>query len=107
MDKINVYIGTIKKCLNVSAYKKYGDVQFVPYVVINGMADGVMISYTEIVKKDQVLVKQSDLVYNYYDESDKLHVVASTPLVNGDLFVDESTLVPYIEKEDKVKSITR
>lgn len=95
VNKINVYMGTVKKCLNVYNYNRFGDTRFVPMCRINSMVEGSIASYTEIVSNSQILVKQSDELYAYYDESNKMNVLSTKPYVDGDYFVDSDTLVPY------------
>lgn len=104
MDKSNVYIGTIKRCLDVEKYKEYGEEYEFPQFEIGSMKIGTILPTVNIYNNQAILIKTSKGYVELQDvyglfakkriEKNKW-IISNEPQKNGELFVDELTVKPY------------
>ena len=109
--KEDIYIGKIKKCINLYNYMLYGDERYIPDFKINhNMEIGTLHKYTEVLKEEAILIKIDNNQYvsidNLNDVLDEFllnlglssHIITDYPISDNSQFVSE--LRPYfIEKE--------
>lgn len=108
----DIYIGTIKRCLSVSSYDKYGESRFVPNFN-NGNMMGSRETYVDVVLENALLVRIDDNFFMQIDENPekglfkakyKKTIISTFPLNDYDLFVDKKTLTPYNSENLEVKN---
>ena len=114
-----VYIGTIKECIDVKKYKLYGDKRTVMATEWKTMTTkfqcGFQENYTKIINQQAIIIKTEDNeLYEYklkLEDNIKLKnpifSILTEPEDNEDIFLDENTLVPYYEKQPKVLSLRK
>lgn len=102
VDKDDVFLCTIKKCLNVKEYNQHGDKEFIPFSRINSMVEGTEVSYTEVVDSNAVVIRINDDYYVKLEDVEKSKIklkrncyLTFFPSDDGDLFIDKKSLVPY------------
>ena len=117
MKNLTVYVGTIKKCLNLEEYKLNGDETFITETQHSTIEIGLVECNTTIINKQAILIKNKTNNYYEFKLTNTLldniniilglskNVISNKPKQNDDIFVDESTLVPYYEKQPKVLSL--
>ena len=120
----NIFIGTIKKCKNVYWYEKYGEEHIIGDFQIGHCEVGTIHKYVDTINDHAVLIKVDeskyiwvDLLTNKIEEllvniGIPINAISTVPLYDGELFVDEKTLVPVFEENynlnvNKVKSLVR
>lgn len=111
MNKNDIYVGTIKKCLDLDKYKKYGKSFLEPMskpdlnsTIIVHIEQAILIKtthgYVRIEDLGRLFVN-TKLKYELFD-----YILFDEPEQSGDLFVDNSTLIPYYnEKVDTYISV--
>ena len=112
MKKEDIFVGTIKQCLNVYGYKNNGDSAYVKEMVLGSMSIGTRIHYTEKITSKAILIKYDEERYIWLNALNSLQedllvtcgfpvkVIKTTPEHDKDLFVDTSCpLVPYYKKD--------
>ena len=65
----DIYTGTIKRCLSVSSYDKYGESRFVPDFKLNGMTMGTRETYVNVVEENAILVRVDDNFFMKIEEN--------------------------------------
>lgn len=120
MNKSDIYVGTIKRCIDIENYKKFGEEYSIPEVKISSMELGILMPTIDIVSEGVVLVKTSKgyiklrdiyglFVDNRLDKGKIKRVLPIEPVENFDLYVDEESLKPYyteaLEEKIKVKNL--
>lgn len=116
MKNYDVYVGTIRKCINVDGYKKYGNINN----KINEYNDGEV--FARVYEADAILLKAKN---GYVWLKDVTNAVEETltelgvfnkalpdyPLNDDDLFVEINSLRPFYmddeKKNVKIKQIKR
>ena len=116
MKNYDVYVGTIRKCINVDGYKKYGNINN----EINEYNDGEV--FARVYEADAILLKAKN---GYVWLKDVTNAVEETltelgvfnkalpdyPLNDDDLFVEINSLRPFYmddeKKNVKIKQIKR
>ena len=108
----DIYKGTIKRCLSVSSYDKYGESRFVPDLN-NGNMMGSRETYVDVVLENALLVRIDDNFFMQIDENPekgpfkpkyKKTTISTFPINDYDLFVDKKTLTPYNSENLEVKN---
>lgn len=120
MIKSDIYVGAVKRCINIEKYKMHGEKYNKPEYRINSMVVGTIIPTVDIINKEEVLIKTSkgyirliDIYGLFTDarlEKGKINsILLIKPVENGDLFVDEKSLQPYyteaLEEKIRVKKL--
>lgn len=99
VNKIDVYLGTIKKCLNINDYNEYGETKFVPFTRINHMVEGSQVSNVEVVNRNVILVRMNQFMYTEYENGKIKENIPIYPEADGENYVDERTLVPFFKEK--------
>lgn len=109
----DIYKGTIKRCLSVSSYDKYGESRFVPDFKINSMMMGTTERYVDVVETNALLVRIDDNFFMKIEENPEKGpfkpkfvktTISTFPINDYDLFVDKKTLTPYVPENLEVKN---
>ena len=67
--KKDIYVGNLKKCLDLANYMKYGDVKYIyGFSTYDGVEIGKLEKYTETIKEDVILIKINDNKYVCIDD---------------------------------------
>ncbi len=111
MKRRDIYIGKVKKCKCLSGYLEYGDSRYVLDFRINKTEFGYIENNAYVVDEYAVLIKVSDKRYIWLKTIEdifeemlinfgiELHSLRVEPLMDGELFVDEYSLVSYYEND--------
>lgn len=118
MNTNQIYIGTIKKCKNVYLYENHGEKRYIGDFIINHTECGYIDNIVETITDEAILIKTNTNKYVWLNQIESLKdeilleiglpnkIINSLPIKDNDLFVDESTLIPYFQnKTDKNISI--
>lgn len=113
--KGNVYVGKIKKCLNLYNYNLYGDERYIgDFEIGHGIEVGTLHKYTEVLNDEAILIKIADNQYVCIDDLNGVldefllnlglsaNILGDFPISDNSYFVSE--LRPYFIEEvnDKV-----
>ena len=117
MNTNQIYIGTIKKCKNVYLYENHGEKRYIGDFIINHTECGYIDNIVETITDEAILIKTNTNKYVWLNQIESLKdeilleiglpnkIINSLPIKDNDLFVDESTLIPYFQNE-KDKNIS-
>lgn len=122
MKNLTVYVGTIKRCLDLEGYKRDGDSTFLPDWEMSTGTSTILSGFskpnTKIVKEQAILIKNKH--DNFYEFKltntffDNLKIIFNLwnclynkPWFNDELFYDEKSLVPYYEEQPKKLSFRK
>ena len=118
MNTNQIYIGTIKKCRNIYLYEKHGEKRYIGDFIINHTECGYIDNIVETITDEAILIKTNTNKYVWLNQIESLKdeilleiglpnkIINNLPIKDNDLFVDESTLIPYFQNEtDKNISI--
>ena len=101
VSKMDVFVGTVKKCLDIKSYNKFGDTKPASRIRKNTNPSNV-----EVVYKDVILVRVNQFLYMQYEKGKSKQDFLGIPTKDGECFVDECTLKHYftgnIKDKDKV-----
>lgn len=119
MKKKDVYIGTVKKCLSIYRFEKYGD-RVMPHDLREfNIEYAVSIDNIKIVDTNAVLIKigEDEYMWKNNNKSNLINFgpqfinIKNHPSADFEYFVDETRLKPYFEDDldenVKVKSLKR
>lgn len=123
MKNLTIYIGTIKKCLDIKNYNKDGDYTFSPDCEISTSCSKMEFGFNRpntVVINDQAILIENGYghFYNYKLDNgfidnlkiildDGPSIINSKPKHNDELFYDKSSLVPYYEEQPKKLSFRK
>lgn len=123
MRNLTVYIGTIKKCLDIKNYKKDGESTFIPEFQIGTSTTSITMGTAKpnvkTINNQAILIENEyGHFYNYELSNgvidnlkiildDSSNIINSTPNYNDELFYDEKSLVPYYEEQPKKLSFRK
>lgn len=111
MNRCDIYVGVVKKCLDVKNYKKYGENYFIKEFKTKSMTIGQELPTVSVYNDEAILIKTSNGYVDIYNvdglfaekriEKNKC-IMPIEPSYDGQLFVDESSLLPYyLDKTNK------
>ena len=115
MKNIIVYVGTIKKCLNINEYKKYGDKKWTLLLSkeetnTTTAEFGIETPLAIPINEQAILIEKNGSKYEFKNNVlSKLVIyldlywfsILKKPLFDNDYFYDEKTLIPYYENQPK------
>lgn len=119
MKNLTVYVGTIKKCLDVKNFKKDGKSTFIPDCEIGSITLGFSKPNVKTINEQAILIKnQFGHFYNYRLNNgfidnlkiildDSHSIIRSNPNHDNELFYDEESLVPYYDEQPKKLSFRK
>ena len=114
MNTNQIFVGTIKKCNNVYLYERYGEERYAGDFVICNTEYGHIENYTDMITDQAILIKMNETEYVWLKQIQTIKdqiltnlghpskVINTFPSHNGDLFVDEQSLIPYFENEKNI-----
>lgn len=123
MKNLTVYIGTIKKCLNLKAYTKDGDYTFISDGEMSTSSSKMVSGYnrpnTKIINDQAIIIENAYGHFYHYKPTngfiDNLNIILdtkegfikSTPKKDDELFFDKDSLIPYYEEQPKKLSFRK
>lgn len=117
MKNLTVYVGTVKRCLDLENYKKDGDSTFIPDCEFGSIQMGFAKPNTETINNQAILIQKNNHFYefkitNTFFDNFKIifdlgNCMWSKPYNNGDLFCVKETLTPYYEEQPKKLSFRK
>ena len=116
MNSKDIFVGTVKECSDIRAYKEYGEELYIPDFVLGKTEFGTTYKYVKVVDDKAVLIKVDEKNYIWLDMLESrmdeflvnlgiaVKTIGTSPSCSGQLYVDAQTLEPYFEEEiDKLK----
>lgn len=123
MRNVEIYVGTIKKCLDLENYNKYGDksekIGWEERTKTTVTTSYITTNYTKTINDQAILIKTNlDYFYqfklsNKFKENlkivfqDPLSAIPTKPDDDSSIFVDENTLIPYYQEQPKTLTLRR
>ena len=123
MRNVEIYVGTIKKCLDLENYNKYGDksekIGWEERTKTTVTTSCITTNYTKTINDQAILIKTNlDYFYqfkltNTFKENlkivfqDPLSAIPTKPDDDSSIFVDENTLIPYYQEQPKTLTLRR
>lgn len=124
MKNVTVYIGTIKKCLDLENYRIHGDnngrIMVEERTATSASLNRLITAfYTKTINEQAILIKDKNNLYYQYKLTNSFidnmkiktksinSALLGKPLFPDDLFVDENTLIPYYEEQPKSLSLRK
>lgn len=115
INKSDVFVGTIKKCINIRDYNRYGDKRFIPDFRLRSVIVGNEQVNTEIILENALLIRTKkgyvyvDLLDSFFkrfltDRGVQLKILNSKPFYDGQFFVDEKSLIPYFNLDTNLNN---
>ena len=112
MRKVDILIGTIKRCDDIKNYQKYGESQYIKETDFDDISFGVIESYTTNITNQAILIRYDNERFIWlnslnHEENDLIiagklpvKILKTEPKKDNDLFVDtKAKLVPYYNYE--------
>lgn len=116
MKRKDVYVGTLKKCINKLSYDLHGDSFYEGHFRIGSIEVGETRKNAVIFSEKEILIKIDDNKYVLLESINSLldeikmdlgiraNILYTYPERDGDLFVDKNSLVSYYE-QNKVEKV--
>ena len=117
MKQEDIYVGTIKKCINVEKYNRYGERQFEGDCQVGSVTLGHINYWAEVSIENAVLIKTKKnnyiLLNNIENLKERLltdlgyevYPLKTYPSRDGQYFVDKNSLQPYFAKKKQEENI--
>lgn len=108
MSLEDVFVGNIKQCINLEKYRQYGDYNTEVLLYIDGRSINRDNNYSKVISRNVLFVRVNEDEYAWLDELsitpmelNKIdltkNVLKTYPTHDGSLFVDEESLISYLE----------
>lgn len=123
MQNLTVYIGTIKKCLDIKNYKKDGESTFIPEFEIGTSTTSITMGTAKpnakTINEQAILIEnQYGHFYNYKLNNsfidnlkiildDNRNIIKSIPTKDNEIFYNKESLVPYYSEQPKKLSFRK
>lgn len=112
------YIGTIKECLDIENYDKHGETTYIKDMELNSITFGYLKPNIKIINNQAILIKNKynsfyefKLTNSFFDNIkiifDSNNCLYNKPINDGEIFYDETTLVPYYNEQPKVLNLRK
>ena len=113
----NIYLGTIKKCIDAYSFERFGEVRYVGNFYTKKYSDGVKEKYARVEQNNALLLKgKNDNYININDinslkdfilfklgKSHKIMKIA--PHKDDELFVDKRSLRHYFNNNNRYEKV--